>query len=169
MVGADAWWLRLGAMLRLLIVVGSVGVAADCRAGGFAVSADGREVTDTRTGLIWRRCPEGMDWQGGRCTGAPLYFMWYEALQHAQSRARASNTVWRVPNVKELASLLDRKQAYLAIDDDAFPGTTNDQYWSSTPYAADAFYGWIVHFFYGSVYYTYLEDMGALMLVRDPS
>ena len=154
---------------RIALATWLIGMAVDSRAGNFSPSSDGAEVTDTRTGLIWRRCPEGMDWQVDRCSGAPIYFMWYEALQHAQAQSLAAKQLWRVPNIKELASLLDRKQSFLAIDADTFPGATNDQYWSSTPYAADAFYGWIVHFFYGSVYFTYLEDLGALMLVRDPS
>ncbi len=49
----------------------------------------------------------------------------------------------------------------------AFPGLTNDQFWTSTPVVLDAFYGWVVHSFYGHSYFTYVEDMGAIRLVRD--
>jgi len=135
-------------------------------ANPFVISTDGQEVTDTRTGLIWQRCPQGMRWQDNACKGATRYFMWYEALPSAQDEARATGKVWRVPNVKELSTIVDRRHINQAIDPTIFPDTPNDRFWSSSPYAADAFYGWVVDFFDGAVFYTYLEDMGALRLVR---
>ena len=35
----------------------------------YSYSADGSEVTDSKTGLVWRRCAEGMSWSSGACTG----------------------------------------------------------------------------------------------------
>lgn len=32
---------------------------------------NGTEVTDQRTGLIWKRCSEGQGWSGSTCTGLP--------------------------------------------------------------------------------------------------
>ena len=136
------------------------------QAAPFEISSDGQEVTDTRSGLIWQRCPVGMRWDNANCQGAVQYFMWYEALPVAQDQARASGKVWRVPNVKELATILDRRHINQAIDPVVFPNTPNDRFWSSTPYATDAFFGWQVNFYDGGIYYTYLEDMGALRLVR---
>lgn len=133
----------------------------------FGISADGREITDVSTGLVWRRCPEGMAWDGQTCAGGPEFFMWHQALHRAEAVARSTGQGWRLPNVKELASLVETGAQGLAIDPAAFPGTPNDQFWSSSPYAQDAFYAWAVHTFYGSVYYTYLEDNGAVRLVRD--
>lgn len=135
--------------------------------GRYSVSADGREITDVSTGLVWRRCPEGMAWDGQTCTGGPEFFMWHQALHRAEAVARSTGQGWRLPNVKELASLVDTGVQGLYIDPAAFPGTPNDQFWTSSPYAQDAFYAWVVHSFYGSVYYTYLEDNGAVRLVRD--
>jgi hypothetical protein len=93
--------------------------------------------------------------------------MWQEALGRAEALAQSAGKAWRLPNVKELASLVDRSTQGLAIDQSTFPGTPNDQFWTSSPYAQDAFYAWAVHFFRGFVYYTYLEDSCAIRLVRD--
>lgn len=140
--------------------------------GPYVISADGQEVTDTRTGLIWRRCVEGMTWNGTACTGPALFGMWDAALHRADAEASRTGVAWRLPNVKELASLVNRTAAELtpetlAIDPLAFPATPNFHAWSSSPSATDAFYAWSVNFYYGSVYFTYLEDNGVVRLVRD--
>jgi hypothetical protein len=133
----------------------------------YVVSDDGQEVLDTQTNLIWRRCVEGMNWNGVTCEGSALGVMLQEGLSRALLQAHESAKAWRVPDIKELASLVDYSQSHLAIDSTIFPATPNDQYWSSSPYALDAFYGWVVHFYYGASYYTYLEDTGMLRLVRN--
>lgn len=135
--------------------------------GRLMVSADGQEITDGKTGLVWRRCVEGMQWDGRTCTGVPDFFMWEHALHRAESVAHDTGVHWRLPNVKELASLVDTSAPGLAIDLAAFPGTPNDQFWTSSPYNTDAFYAWAVHTFFGAVYFTYLEDTAAARLVRD--
>ncbi len=127
------------------------------------VARDGQEVTDQNAGLIWKRCVEGMTWNGESCTGSPRYFTWYEALQWVVAGEKG----WRVPNVKEMSSLIEPAlSGPLAIDPQVFPQTPNDLFWTSSPYTLDAFYGWIVQSFYGYTYFTYLEDTGALRLVR---
>lgn len=128
---------------------------------------NGQEVLDTQTSLIWRRCVEGMRWNGKSCEGHAFGGMLVESLERAQMQAKLTGKNWRLPNIKELASLVDFSQQNLAIDTNIFPNTPNDQFWSSSPYAMDAFYGWVTHFYYGSNYYTYLEDTGMMRLVRD--
>lgn len=132
----------------------------------YVILENGNEVLDTQTGLIWRRCVEGMKWNGKTCSGYPLGAMLIESLHRAASEARLSGKNWRLPNIKELGSLLDMSQPNLAIDLTIFPNTPNDQMWSSSPYALDAFFGWVVHFYYGASYYTYLEDTANVRLVR---
>ena len=89
---------------------------------------NGAEVLDNRTGLTWRRCAEGQNWSGSNCTGSATTFTHEGALNHAKMQ-----TAWRLPNIKELASLADRGCKFPAIDTNAFPGTSNHRHWSSTP------------------------------------
>ncbi|HCT99339.1 MAG TPA: hypothetical protein DF614_04540 [Methylococcaceae bacterium] len=136
----------------------------------YIISDNGEEVLDLQTNLIWRRCVEGMRWSGQTCVdeslSGPTFFMFQEALQHAVYQADQTKKAWRLPNIKELTSLMDYSQADMAIDSTVFPSTPNAQAWSSSSYSADAFYSWIVHFYYGKVYFDYTEDMGTVRLVR---
>lgn len=99
----------------------------------FIPSADGTEVTDTQTGLVWRRCTEGMEWNAATqsCDGAAIEFTWEPALDHARAQREGG---WRIPNVKELFSIVDHSQLNPSLDVAAFPNTkTSLNYLSSTP------------------------------------
>lgn len=144
-----------------------VSSAQNLSAKNYVILDNGNEVLDAQTGLIWRRCVEGMKWDGKTCSGYPFGGMLVESLERASREARLSGKNWRLPNIKELSSIVDMAQPNLAIDSSIFPNTPNDQLWSSSPYALDAFFGWTVHFYYGASYYTYLEDTGMIRLVRE--
>jgi Protein of unknown function (DUF1566) len=98
-------------------------VALGALAAPFTVSADGQEVTDTKTGLIWRRCAAGMTASGGTCTGTASAFTHEAALTHASTQATVTGVAWRLPNVKELSSIADKSRSNPAIDTVAFPAT----------------------------------------------
>ena len=102
----------------------------------FPTAPDGSEVTDTKTGLIWRRCAEGMTWNGGTCAGTPLTFTHEAALQRAAAQASSTGVAWRLPNIKELSSIVDRSLTNPSIDRTAFPATPSKLFWSSTPYVS---------------------------------
>ena len=95
--------------------------------------AAGNAVIDRRTGLAWRRCHEGQTWNGAACTGSATTYTHVQALAHAQAVA-----AWRLPNVKELASLIDHKQLFPALDPVSFPGALSITVWSSTPYISNS-------------------------------
>lgn len=104
------------------------------------------EVTDRRTGLVWARCSLGQSWNGNECTGTPSTFTHEQALQHS-----AGLSGWRLPNRRELASLIDRGCKYPAIDSFAFPATPNSRYWTSSPTVGDSSYAVSVDFGRGHV------------------
>lgn len=88
-------------------------------------------VIDRKTGLTWRRCPQGLGWSGSGCTGVVATFTHGAALSHAQSQAG-----WRLPNAKELNSLRDLALAAAAAE----PGVNllplpDPRFWASTPLA----------------------------------
>jgi Protein of unknown function (DUF1566) len=94
----------------------------------FTYGNAGAEVVDAQTNLIWRRCVEGMSWNGTTCLGTDLRLTHEESLVHAQSQ-----TGWRLPNIKELTSIVDRSTASPAIRLDVFPATPMNGLWTSTP------------------------------------
>ena len=89
-------------------------------------------VTDTRTGLMWKQCAGGLS--GAACqTGSAHTFTWANALAHAEASTFAGYTDWRLPNVKELSSLVEDCRVSPAINTNRFPNTPSSLFWSSSP------------------------------------
>jgi hypothetical protein len=94
-------------------------------------------VTDRRTGLMWQRCMVGFTFSDNgtpanladdSCApSATITFLWQQALQDVvDSNAQggfAGFTDWRLPNVKELISIVEHQCANPAVNETIFPGT----------------------------------------------
>jgi len=128
---------------------------------GFTVNQDGT-VTDNQTKLVWKQCLEGLS--GADCaTGTASTFTWDKALQHA-----ASQTGWRLPNIKELASIVELKCVDPAINLAVFPNTPSSGVWSGSPYAGYSGSAWHVFFYNGNEdYYDRSHGYYHVRLVRD--
>lgn len=119
--------LVLSVALPLLVIT--------AQAGCDELIFNGAKVTDKRTGLTWRRCVEGKKWDSheGICTGQFLELTHEQALAVAKAaNPTDSPTGWRLPNVKELASLNDiscgeEKIRYFPLSGTYFKA------WTSTP------------------------------------
>lgn len=90
----------------------------------FKLSADQREATDRHTRLVWTRCVMGQVYEGKpkyRCVGTARNLTLDEAVAEAAQVAKRTGQPWRLPNIKELASVMDA--SYLnGADQFAFPG-----------------------------------------------
>jgi len=99
-------------------------------------------VTDNLTGLIWL--------QTANCDGIKNWadaLTWSNALASGSCSLTDSSSAgdWRLPNVRELHSLIDFAYIWPALSDaagtaiwsegDAFSGVVSSYYWSSTTYA----------------------------------
>ncbi|MGS2720712.1 Lcl C-terminal domain-containing protein [Paraglaciecola aestuariivivens] len=115
----------------------------------FVENGDGT-VTDTELGLVWMQCSLGQTWQNDTCEGDASELTWQQALISAHGFTYAGQTGWRVPNVKELASLTDHACVRPAINTVVFPNTSSDDYWTSTPSVIDPNRAWVVAFFNSS-------------------
>lgn len=80
-------------------------------------------VFDRITGLRWQRI---QDWD------AHYHEHWQEASDYCAALLYAGDDDWRLPGVRELASLLDFDHAGPAIDPDTFPDTPCYFFWSAT-------------------------------------
>jgi hypothetical protein len=136
----------------------------------FVVSADGQEVTDALTALTWRRCAEGTSFDGITCAGSMVLHLHEAALQLAASEAGRTGLAWRLPNIKELASLLDQRFFNPPVDAAVFPNTLMYTVWSSTPNVSNPqFLAWGINFAAGGDVYHYERVNGGSLvrLVRD--
>lgn len=95
-------------------------------------------VTDLRTSLIWAKCTLGQtyisDTNSCSSSGATHYIDWGNALSAAASYEMSNISGWRLPNIKELGSLVDRSCAAPTINLMLFPNTVSSIYYSSTPF-----------------------------------
>lgn len=130
----------------------------------FIINKDGT-VTHKTTGLTWMRCAMGQKWTGSTCSGSTSIYSYDQAI--VLTRTFAGHNDWRLPNIAELHTIVERESHSPAINTALFPNTLNDYFWSSSPYAYDSELAWIVHFNYGSDYYDYDRyNSHAVRLVR---
>ncbi len=175
-------------------------------------------VTDNITGLTWKKCMEGTmgnscsspesanneirDPKTGELKGAiATIFTWQQALQHAEavnadaisgtnSYQHLGQSNWRLPNIKELASIVEMQCVLPAINTTLFPATHygyNSQLpaqygldegeidqtrfplsgmtWSATPYGNNM--AWGISFAEGDDSVSNKHGTGYVRLVRD--
>lgn len=101
-------------------------VRGDSRAvqNSFVDNGDGT-VTDTAIGLMWQK------------ETADFKMNWEEALSYCENLTLARYNDWRLPNERELGSLVDYDKYEPSIDTIVFPDTVSFYYWSSTTYSLD--------------------------------
>ncbi|MFT5114017.1 MAG: hypothetical protein ACI8P9_003350 [Parasphingorhabdus sp.] len=134
----------------------------------FEVSSDGT-VVDTTTGLMWQRC---LVVQGGQnCeTGDVLSETWAGALTYLVDESAHANLAgykdWRMPNIRELASIVELQCGNPAINVNLFPNNSAGHVWSSSPYRFYLHYSWYLDFNDGILTYGDRQDKKAFRLVR---
>lgn len=156
---------RIGLVLLLCTVCTGV-PAQTCRSdipatapdSHFVDNGDGT-VTDVATGLMWKQCLEGVSGTG--CTSGSVTSMtWQQALQRGVDAAFAGHTDWRLPNMNELESLVERRCDDPAINARFFPNTPGNSWvWSSSPDAYRPSHAWSV-FFYNGFVLSYNKESG---------
>ena len=101
----------------------------------FQDNGDGT-VTDVESKLMWMRCSSGQQWTVNRCTSTAAAYGWADAQRHADQVSREGAAFfndWRVPSLRELATITDRGCKNPRTNVTVFPGTAAAPYWSSTP------------------------------------
>ncbi len=118
----------------------------------FDLSAIDGTVIHNSSGLMWSRCSLGQTWNNGtsRCDNAFTVHTWQAALTEADSSTLAGFNDWRLPNIKELNSIVERQCFSPAINEQVFPDTAASFYWSASVYADIPSNAWVVGFFIGN-------------------
>ena len=160
--------------------------AADCAIGGTentAITASTAQlidnnngtITDPQTGLVWKKCSEGQAWSSAdnNCDDAAntAIFTWQNAMQRAQDVNNGAGqnfgqTDWRLPNIKELASIVEVRCNNPAINNTVFPETPGGSFWSSSSYASNAGDAWDILFTTGINTLFRKEGGSSVRLVR---
>jgi len=118
-------------------------------------------VTDNLTGLMWARDASNA------CGVVTAQVNWVTALASCSNLNYGGYTDWRLPNAREMHSLIDYAQDFPMVCNTAgtnvwtegnpFTGLQSNwlsvDYWSSTTHGGNAAYAWGVGLSEGSVYY----------------
>jgi len=141
-------------------------------------------VRDTATGLQWQRCNLAFvlddndgdpDYNTHSCNSPEEntdgdeefideVFLWSGAVEAAANEGGG----WRLPNIKELTSLLEVACHSPAINTAVFPGTAELRYWSNTPsMVGDDSRVWTIDFSDGQSTLTAKGTRLPVRLVRD--
>jgi hypothetical protein len=134
---------------------GSGGKIMDCRGTGqdgeyqtgqaMDYTVIGETVIDNSTGLMWKKCSQGL--RGDDCRDGSAYTYTFEdAITRCERDTTEGFTDWRLPNIKELLSIVNYGTSDPAIDTGIFPNTAVGGYWSSTSYFRSPSFAWNVHF-----------------------
>jgi hypothetical protein len=119
------------------LVLGTLPAHADAPSGQYSSTAG--TVFDSETGLTWQQVAPTTGGDGG--SGSHTL----SSAQNYCSTLSLDGGAWRLPSVKELATLIDPTKFDPAIDTTAngFPGTDTVPFWSSTyaPNGSGAAYG----------------------------
>jgi len=121
----------------------------------YEISIDGLEVKDHQTDLIWQ----------GNIN--KKIFTFDDALNYTSSiNKNTCGSPWRVPSIHELQSLLDYSK-YNPTSTFPMPKDNLDPVWTSSLYAGDPNYAWIIIFYNGYIDLRERNSKFAIRLVRD--
>ncbi|MFK5986390.1 MAG: DUF1566 domain-containing protein [Pseudomonadota bacterium] len=137
----------------------------------FSVCGNGNLIYDNLTGLMWTRCAIGKSWNSEtkECEGDASIYNWKESLNKVVDVNQTgfnAHSDWRLPNIKELASIVDLSCAYPAIDQNVFPNTDNAAFWTSSVFEQYPGRAWYFKFDLGHDYPSDKRYFKQLRFVR---
>ena len=119
---------------------------------------------DNRTGLMWVTNPADAV-MGGTYNWAGAIAA-CETLNYAGYGPGVANNGWRLPNIKELQSIVDYGRQNPSINTAYFFDTQSSYYWSSTTYIPNTSFAWLVYFYSGNTLYYNKTDSHYVRCVR---
>lgn len=113
----------------------------------FTDNGDGT-ISDAQTGLMWQRCSYNQVYNSDTqlCDNDTQPLDWQSALIGAKEDNTAGYKDWQVPNIKELATILEHRCISPSINESVFFGTKSQNYWSSTSGISSMSSAWVYQF-----------------------
>ena len=108
----------------------------DCRSvlesgdyGRFELKGQGI-AKDNDLGVEWFRCSVGQRFLKDRCAGEPLFLRWETGKDTIKEMNEKAAESWRLPTLKELASLKVRGCGNPSVNLNVFPDILVENYWA---------------------------------------
>ena len=102
---------------------------------------------------MWSRCAYGQTWDSANttCTGTASQITWQDALQASVNASDGGYTDWRVPNVKEIATIVEKSCVEPSLNEAVFPASSSENFWTATTVMGTDTAAWGVAFYIGNI------------------
>ena len=115
-----------------------------------------------KTGNIVKDSVSKLEWQDD-AVGSTM--TWQSAITYCETLNIGGHSDWRLPNINELKSIVDRSKEEPTIVN-GFGSTSSSYYWSSTTYESSKDRAWAVNFYSGYVGYYGKGNDGYVRCVK---
>jgi len=162
-MGFVVWLLQLSAAA---VATCNTSIASTTPTSEFTDHGDGT-ISHHKSALMWSKCTVGSDILD--CSGTAVQYNWRAALAQAEGSVLGEDDFrdWRLPSIKEYATLVDRGCITPAINEVRFPLTLSEKYWSSSSDPSFQNKAWSMLFTDGSQYTDAKDSLFYIRLVRD--
>lgn len=117
-------------------------------------------VLDNTTGLMWAR-----DGNAAGCNNGAV-INWSNGIIYAEGLNFAGFGDWRLPNIRELSSIVNFGLRIPCIDEPPFQNTNSSYYWSSTTRRLVVTNAWMNDFSMGDIYISLKTAINRIRCVR---
>ena len=117
-------------------------------------------VIDLKNKIEWLKCTTGQQWsyEKQNCIGEPVKLDFNEIDEAIKILNAEIDGEWRLPNRKELESLICKKCETTKIDLEIFPNTPAQPFWTSQRNWWSPKFFWSVNFFTGHSYGRFVPE-----------
>ena len=128
----------------------------------------GYYVIDLSHKVEWMTCTVGMVWDQNNCVGKPIKIKLDQINSVINQANDQLDGSWRLPNRKELESLVCKDCKKAKINSLIFPNTPPDSFWTSEKNPWQSQFMWTVNFFTGNTFGRFPSFIpNYVRLVRD--
>jgi len=131
---------------------------------------DDGTLTDIKTKITWMRCALGQKWDGKTCLGNATHYDWQqakEAVADLNSDSFGEPTLWRLPKVPELASIVERQCFQPRVNLSAFPATPAQLFWTAMEKKGDGKIAYAIDFNEGAITLSNKSGAAPVRLMLD--
>ena len=125
-------------------------------------------VVDLQHAVEWMRCSVGQIWNGIDCEGSAVHLTQEDVARAIVIANAQLGPGWRLPSRAELEGLVCEACAPVKIEQDIFPNTLAEPYWTGEVNSFAQRHIWTVNFMTGHTYGRFFPTQKILVrLVRD--
>ena len=151
----------------LLVVIMALALPLQAEAANFM--ARDHLIVDLRFGVEWLRCSVGKVWNGTTCVGEAVRLNHDQIGIVIEQASEQLGEGWRLPTLEELEGIVCEKCGRPMIDQEIFPATESEPYWTGEQNGfSSKKYFFSVNFFNGWTFGRFPPSKPlAVRLVRD--